>query len=83
MVCRTQRNPSYTSSYGVPPELAVLGFYEALLALVRPVGGTGQTSLPRVFLVLIILTIVARSSAFKCVLTRFCVNTLFGDSAGE
>ena len=66
MVCRTQRNPSYTSSDGVPPELAILGFYEALLALVRPVGGTGQTSLPRVLLVLIILTIQVCFDVIMC-----------------
>jgi len=64
---RTQSNPSSTSSDGVPPELAVLGFREAVPAPVRPVGGTGQTGLPRDLLVLIVLTIVVRSSAIECV----------------
>ena len=36
-------------------------------APVRPVGETDQTGLPKVFAVLIVLTIVARSSAFRCV----------------
>ena len=60
----------------------ILGLHEALPEPVRLVGGTGQTGLPRVLLVLIVLTITARSTAFECV-TRFCVNTLFGDSVGE
>ena len=42
----------------------ILGLHEALPEPVRLVGGTGQTGLPRVLLVLIILTIVTRSSAF-------------------
>ena len=83
MAYRTQSNPSSTSSDGVPPELAILGLREALPAPVRPVGSTGQTGLPRVLLVLIVLMIIACSRAFECVLARFCVNTLFGDSTGE
>jgi hypothetical protein len=67
---------------GSLPSSLILGFREALPAPVRPVDGTGQTGLPRVLLVLIVLTITARSTAFKCV-TKFCVNTLFGDSVGE
>ena len=61
----------------------MLGLHEALPEPVRLVGGTGQTGLPRVLLVLIVLMIIACSSAFECVLARFCVNTLFGDSTGE
>ena len=36
-------------------------------SLLAPVGETGQTGPPRVFAVLIVLMIVARSSAFGCV----------------
>ena len=61
-----------TSSDGVPPELAVLGLREFPPAPVRPVGETGQTGPPRVFAVLIVLTIIARSSAFECVGAILC-----------
>ena len=71
-----QNNPTITSSDGVPPELAVLGFQRALLAPVRPVGETGQTGPPRVFAVLIVLTIVARFSAFECVGVILCQQLL-------
>ena len=54
-----------TSSDGVPPELAVLGIRELPAC-------TGQTGPPRVFAVLIALTIVVRSSAFECVGTILC-----------
>jgi len=46
------------SSDEIPPELVVLGLREALPEPIRPVDHTGQTGLPRVLGVLIILTIV-------------------------
>ena len=52
------------SSDGVPPELTVLGLREFPAC-------TGQTGPPRVSAVLIVLTIVARSSAFECVWREF------------
>ena len=63
-----------TSSDGVPPKLAILGFRKVLPAPVRPVGGTGQTGLPRVLRVLIVLTIVRAFQRIRVCLAQFCVN---------
>ena len=64
------------SSDRVPPELEVLGFRgvlcrTGLTGLRREPAGVDRFD-----------DLAARSSAFECV-TRFCVNTLFGDSAEE
>ena len=80
MACRPQSNPSSISSDGVPPELLVLGLRRLPGVPVRYTGQTGRrreaAGVDRFD------DLATRSSAFECV-TRFCVNTLFGDSAGD
>ena len=83
MACRPQSNPSRTSSDEVPPELAFLGLRGSLLH-------TGQTGLwnrsdrfAQGIAGLERFDNLLRILAHSSVLARFCVNTLFGDSAGD
>ena len=80
MACRPQNNPTITSSDGVPPELAVLGLREFPAC-------TGRQNLPdwsaQGFLYVDRFDDRPRVLAHSSVLARFCVNKLFGDSAGE
>ena len=83
MACRLQDNPTFTSSDGVLPELAVLGLRE-LPACTGQTGRRHWSDRPAQGFAGVDrfddrLRILAHSS----VLARFCVNILFGDSAGE
>ena len=75
MAYRPQSNPRFMSSDGVPPELEVLGFPGVL----GRTGLTGRRGEPVGEDRVDDLRVLALSS----VLAQICVNTLFGDSAGE
>ena len=83
MAYRPQSNRRSTSSDGVPPELEVLGFRgspwstgltgrynRSDQSMRREPVGEDRVDDPRVL-------------AHSSVLARFCVNTLFGNSAGD
>ena len=78
MACRPQSNPTFTSSDGVPPELAVLGFQ-------RAPAYTGQTGLryrsdrsAQGFAGVDRFDDRSRVLAHSSVLARFCVNSNSG-----
>ena len=76
MVCRPQSNPTFTSSDGVPPELAVLGLRE----LTAYTGQTGRRNRSdrsaQGFRCVDRFDDRPRVLAHSSVLARFCVNTL-------
>ena len=83
LACWPQSNSRSTSSDGVPPKLEILGVRRLPRAPVWPVRYTDLTGRRREAAgVDRFDDLVARSSAFECV-TRFCVNTFFGNFAGE
>ena len=83
MACRSQSNPTFTSSDGVPPELAVLDLRE----LPACTGQTGRRNRSdrsaQGFAGVDRFDDRPRVLAHSSVLVRFGVNILFGDSAGE
>ena len=83
MACRPQDNPTFTSSDGVPPELVVLGLREFPACT----GQTGRRNRSdrsaQGFAGVDRFDDRSRVLAHSSVLARFCVNTLFGDSAGD
>ena len=83
MARRPQSHPTITSSDGVPPELSVLDLREFSACTGQTGRETGQTGPSRVFAVLIVLTIVARSSAFECVGANLCQHTFLATPLGN